>query len=129
MSADNVLDMKAEHVAQPAESAAKSTTDPNPGVVFRIPEKFTVEMIISDMAKFSQHLNKYAGAMLTSGIMSAANPATVGIIQASATLEQGAMQQVQQLRELAAQQQAMGGGLVNPGPSGPGGPRGPQRFN
>lgn len=115
---NNVIDMK-------IEPNPETNSDPNPGTSFRIPEKFTVQMIVEDMAKFAQFLNKYTGAMLTSGILSAANPATVGLIQASATLEQGATGQVQQLRELHAQQLAMqGGGLVS-GQGGPGGPGGP----
>lgn len=125
----NIIDMKLDK--QPDQ-----TSEPASSVEFAIPAKFTPKQIIEDMAKMAQFMNRYVGAMLTSGTLSAVNPATVGLMQASASLEQGATGQVQQLRELHAQQQAMqGGGFVTGqggpggGPGGPGGPRGPQRFN
>jgi hypothetical protein len=119
----DLIDMKLEPKPQSEPAAAASV------YTFTVPEKFTPKQVIEDMAKHAQFLNKYTGALLTSGVLSAANPATAGLLQASATLEQAATQQVQQLHQLMAQQQAMGGGLVGPGQGGPQGPQGPQRFN
>ena len=119
----DLIDMKLEpKPAAPSEPA-------NPAAVthaFAIPEKFTPKQVIEDMAKLAQYLNKYTGALLSSGVLSAANPATAGLLQASATLETAATQQAQQIQQLMQQQQAMGGGLVGPGQ---GGAQGPQRFN
>ena len=118
----DLIDMKLD--PKPEQPSAASTVH-----TFSVPEKFTPKQVIEDMAKLSQYLNKYVGALLTSGVLSAANPATAGMLQASATLEQAAIQQAQQIQQLIQQQQAMGGGLVGPGQGGPQGPQGPQRFN
>lgn len=79
--------------------------------------------IINVMARLAQFINLFMAEALRSKVISAANPASAGMMNASGTLEQGAIQ----LRALVQQQQQ--GAFAGPGPQQPQGPAGPFRMN
>jgi len=80
--------------------------------------------IIKFMATLAKALNRQVGLVLAAELMSAANPACAGMCNAGASLESGAMQLDQLLKQMAAQQQAQAG-MVMPGQiAPPGGSRG-----
>lgn len=92
---------------------------------FTIHDRPTPKEVVDTMAKIAKFLTKMAVAVLRDdngpAIVSAANPAPNSILQASAALEQGAIQ-----FHMLVQQQ---GGLVAPGQPVAGGRPGPQRMN
>lgn len=80
--------------------------------------------IVNTMARLAQFINLFMAEALRSKVISAANPASAGLMNASGTLEQGAIQ----LRALVQQQQQ--GAFAGPGVGGPQqGPAGSFRMN
>ena len=73
------------------------------------------------MAMLAKFINKYAGGLLLSEMLSNANPAIQGLNQAGSSLEQGAIQLHMLIQQHKQQQQA---GMVDPRavrmPGGPG---------
>lgn len=95
---------------------------------FQVLAKPSPKEIIQAMALIAKFLNQYGAELLRSEVVSASNPAIVGVLQASSNLEQGAIQ----LQQLLQQQQQ--GGFVDPrqpggGPTRQGGSGGPFRTN
>lgn len=89
-----------------------------------IHDRPTPKELVDTMAKIAKFLTKMAVTILREderpAMVSAANPASNSLLQASAVLEQGAIQ-----FHMLIQQQ---GGLVGPGPA-PAAGRGPVRMN
>lgn len=77
--------------------------------------------IINTMSRLAQFINLFMAEALRSKVISAANPASAGLMNASGTLEQGAIQ----LHALVQQQQQ--GAFAGPGPQGS--QSGPFRMN
>lgn len=80
-----------------------------------------VKEIIQTLAVLAKFMNRFVAECLKSGVVSAANPATAALMNASATVEQGAIQ----LDQLAKQQSGFvapgqgGGRATGPGSAGP----------
>ena len=112
----------AKIAAVPAPASTAAAPAPALTETLQLSASPTVPEIIRLMAKAANFLNMAAGELLRTRVVTASNPATVGLMQAAANLEQGAQAQQQQV--MMQQAQAFGGGPQ-------GGPQGvpPYRMN
>ena len=120
----SVLAMPAPGVDNPTSAVDPRILAADTFLILRQPTPFE---IIQTMARVAKFINKYAGNALTSEVISAANPAMAGMFNASAQLEQGAVQLQQLLMQQQQQAQANSGLAVPQGPQAvrsPGGPGG-----
>lgn len=87
---------------------------------FEVPANPTLDELIRTMARMANFCNLMAAECLRSRVVTASNPAVMATLNASANLEQGALQQRAQMQMAAAGQfaapgQGGGGGGMPPG--------------
>lgn len=106
----------------PSPAALPSASDPLHTEEFVVPHNPSPNDIVQTLAHLAQFMNLFAAECLRSKVVSAANPATAALMNASAAVEQGGIQLLQLIRQ---QQQ---GAFAGPGAGPQGAPQGPGPF-